>query len=166
MKSVAVAVLLASSSVFAFGPGHDGPGPEGGCMHGGMGRGPGWRAQSLNLSAEQQKQVAALESKRDADMAPVRAQMDQKRSELQARWSAPSPDRGAIVAKQAEMEPLREKMRSAQIDFRLAFQKLLTPAQREQWSSGPQCARGGGSGAGGGGFGGSDMPCGGDCPRR
>jgi Spy/CpxP family protein refolding chaperone len=131
-----------------------------------MGAGPGWRAQALGLSADQQKQVSALQSRFDADVAPVHAQMAAKRSELQALWSAPAPDRRAILAKQAEMEPLREKIRTAQVDFQLAVQKVLTPEQREAWTNmrGPGHCRGG-QGPGGGGFGGNEMPCGGSVPQ-
>jgi Spy/CpxP family protein refolding chaperone len=131
-----------------------------------MGAGFGWRAQALGLSADQQKQVTALRSKHEADVAPLRAQIEEKRAELQALWSALSPDRRAIHAKQAEMEPLREKIQAAHVDFQLAVQKVLTPEQRERWTSmrGPgYCA--GGAGSGGFGFGGSDSPCSGNCPQ-
>ncbi len=173
---LAGAVLFMSAAALAFGPGHGGPGAGGSCpgmgSGGGMGRGAGmgpgfgWHAQALGLNTEQQKQVTALESKLEADVAPLRAQIATKRTELQALWNAPAPDRKAILAKQAEMEPLREKIRTAQIDFHLSVQKVLTPEQREAWTkmrgAGPW---GGGRGPGGGGFGGSDMPCGGNCPQ-
>lgn len=129
----------------------------------GMGPGFGMGARALGLSADQQKQVTALESKFDADVAPLRAQMMAKRAEIQALWSAPTPDRRAILARQAEIEPLREKIRTARVDFQLAVQKVLTPEQREAWTA--MRGRCGGRGPGEGGFGGSDMPCGGNCPQ-
>lgn len=169
---IAGAVLLTSTAALAFGPGHGGYGP-GGCPGpgSGMGRGArmgsgfGWRAQALGLSADQQKQVTELQSKHEADVAPLRAQIEGKRAELQALWSTPSPDRRAILAKQAEMEPLRERIQAAHVDFHLAVQKLLTPEQRERWTSmrGPgYCAGGPGPG---GDCDGSDMPCGVSCPQ-
>jgi len=165
--TVASAVLLTSGAALAHGPGHAGQGPCSpcpGCGAGmgqgaGMGAGPGWRSQGLGLNADQQKQVTALEAKFDAEVAPLRAQMAAKRAELQALWSAAAPDRKAIVAKQAELDPLREKIRTAQVDFQLGVHKLLTPEQRELWTAGRGCEGSCGPGVAG------DAPCGNGCPH-
>jgi len=167
--AIAGALMLASTAALAHGPG-GGRGPGGaGCMGGGPGMGRGFgahAAQALGLSAEQQKQVTALQTKHESEVAPVRAQLQAKRVELQALWSAASPDRKAILAKQSEMEPLREKMQAAQVDFRLAVEKLLTPEQRAQWSTMRGPGHGNGMrGQGAGGFGGPDTGCPGICPQ-
>lgn len=178
MKSlmIAGAVLLASTAVLAGGHGRGGMGPRGpGCMGGGPGggMGPGFgprAAQELGLSAEQRKQGEELKAKLEAQIAPVRAQLDAKRGELQALWSAANPDRRAILAKQVEMDSLRDGLRTAHVDFRLAMMKLLTPEQRAKAAAhrgGP--GRGQGPHGDGGGFGGGEPGMGpgpgGDCPR-
>jgi Spy/CpxP family protein refolding chaperone len=120
-----------------------------------MGPGFGPRAgQRLGLSPDQQKQVAELKERLEAKIAPVREQLDKKHGEMQELWSASDPDRGAILAKHKEMDPLRETLRTAHADFRLAMMKLMTPEQRAKAAShkggqgrGPG-RRGGGCGAG------------------
>lgn len=175
MKSlmIAGAVMLLSSAVLAAGAGPRGMGRGGGCMNGGpgggMGMGFGPRAvQELGLSADQQKQLADLKAKHEAQVEPLRAKMQAKRGELQALWSAQSPDRHAILAKQAEMDPLREQLRTAGADHKIAMLKVLTSEQRAKAESLKGGKRGGRGLHGGGGFGGgpgNGPGAGGDCPR-
>lgn len=131
---VAVLFTLISSAALARG---GGMGPGGGCTDHGMGMGPGMGVgpgalQALGLDADQQKQVAGLRTKLDAELAPVRQKMATLRGELQALWRVAEPDRQAIFAKQAEMDTLRDNLRAAMTDFRLAVHKLLTPEQRQR----------------------------------
>jgi hypothetical protein len=56
-----------------------------------------------------------------------------KRAELFLLWSADQPEKGKILAKQAEMNGLRAKLYEARVDFRLGALKVLTPQQREHF---------------------------------
>jgi Spy/CpxP family protein refolding chaperone len=155
------AVLLSAATALAQGPGGGmgggrGPGRmgQGGCP--GMSMGMGIRAiQELNLTPDQQKQMATLETKLGDETAPLRAQMDAKRAELQGLWTAQTPDRKAILAKQAEMDRVRDSLRTAVTDYRLGVLNVLTPDQRAKLASMPH-------GPGGFGSGGGDCPMCGD----
>jgi Spy/CpxP family protein refolding chaperone len=116
--------------------------------------GPGFFAY-LGLTAEQQQQVAALRSAMLEQTSDTRAQLEAKRSEMRALWTVDSPDRDAIVAKHAEMSELREALRIAHVDFKLAVYGLLTAEQRSKLAAlpGPGCGwgcRGHGRGMGAG----------------
>ena len=123
-----------------------------------------WMCQQLGLTPEQQKKVDELRQAMKTKAGPVRDQLRTKRSELQALWQAPSPDRAAIVAKMRELSALRDQMTEAQVDFRLGMSSVLTPEQRAkmkemhgkrgQGKQGRRGGQGGRRGFGGGGFGG------------
>ncbi len=131
---IGLASLLVAGAAWAGGPGG---GPCGRGMGPGMGQGGGpgagmglYMVERLGLDEAQQKQVEALRAEHLARVEPVRAKLDGLRAELQALWQAERPDRGAILAKQDEMEKQRVQLREARVDLRLAVQKLLTPEQR------------------------------------
>ncbi|HOX43531.1 MAG TPA: Spy/CpxP family protein refolding chaperone [Myxococcota bacterium] len=133
-----LALLLVTGAAWAGGPG------DGGCRCGmGMGHGPGMgqgrgpgaglglrMQERLGLDEAQQKQVEALRADHQKAVEPARAKLDALRAEMQALWQAERPDRGAILAKQDEMEKQRALLREARVDLRLSIQKLLTPEQR------------------------------------
>jgi periplasmic protein CpxP/Spy len=153
----ALALTVAAGAALARGFGHMGGGPGGGPGHMGFGFGPR-AAEALGLSADQQKQLADLRTKVDDELAPVRAQLEAKHKELWDLWTAPNPDRNAILAKQAEIEPLRQRVQAAMVDFRLAALKVLTPEQRTKAQS-LVAQHGGGFGPGAG-PGPGGCPCG------
>jgi Spy/CpxP family protein refolding chaperone len=103
----------------------------------------------LDLSTAQQEQIAALRSTMEEQTAQTREALDEKRSEMHALWSAETPDRDAILAKQVEMDELRRELRTAHIDFRLAVRALLTPEQRAKLDATRGRGRGGRHGRGG-----------------
>lgn len=144
---VLMVTALAAGDVLAKGRGRGGPGRGQGAL-GGTGPGAG-----LDLTAEQQQRLAKLRAEHSAQMAETRAALQVKRTELRALWLADSPDRQAILAKQAEMEPLRAKLRQARVDHRLVVHTLLTPEQRVRWADRPGRGRGMGPGCGQGGRG-------------
>ena len=103
----------------------------------GAGYGPGtgpkgaW-ANSLNLSAEQQQQMQALREKHWNDTATLREEMFNKQVELRNLWAEPTPDQEKILAKQREMNGLRERLQEKSIQHRLEMRKVLTPEQQAQ----------------------------------
>jgi Spy/CpxP family protein refolding chaperone len=87
-------------------------------------------ARRLGLTADQRREVGKLREAMRTKVSSVRDALRAKRDEMHKLWQAEAPDRAAIVAKHAEMDPLRQQIREVRIDFRLAVHKLLTPAQR------------------------------------
>jgi Spy/CpxP family protein refolding chaperone len=88
--------------------------------------------QKLGLTQAQQGQVTALKGNLKAEIGPVHQVIQQKRGELKTLWSASTKDRSAILAKQAEIDQQRGIIRTAMVDFRIAFNNLLTPQQQAQ----------------------------------
>lgn len=124
--------LLGSTAAFA--QEQDGAAPQEqgfGHRHGHMMFGQ-QMAEKLGLTQAQQDQLTALKTNLKAQIAPVRQIIQQKRTELKALWSAPNKDRNAILAKEAEIDQQRGTIRAAMVDFRIAFNNLLTPDQQAQ----------------------------------
>ena len=129
--------LLGSSAAFA----QEGP-QDGAVQQDGAGRHGGWHhrghmfgprmVEKLGLTQAQQDQLAALKTNLKAQIAPVRQVIQVKRAELKALWSAPNKDKNAILAKEAEIDQQRGTIRAAMVDFRIAFNNLLTPEQQAQ----------------------------------
>jgi Spy/CpxP family protein refolding chaperone len=92
-------------------------------------------SQKLGLSAQQQTQLTTLQSTFNAQAQGACTDIKAKESELKALWTAQTPDRNAILAKQAEIDPLRQTIRTARVNFRLGMQAMLTPEQRAQAQS-------------------------------
>lgn len=135
---------------------------------GGGGGGFGGRILSeLDLSKEQQTKIENLRIDMQKRTTQVRIELRQKRSELREMWQADHPDERALLAKQAEMDPLRQQVRAESIKFRVAAFEVLTPDQktklREIMEQPMRNLRGGQKGGGrmgglGFGFGGCDGP--------
>ncbi len=140
-----VAILLAALPADARGPGKAGRGHCGGA---GFGIGPRMQAE-LGLTQEQQKQITALQEKHWQEAAAQHEQVRVKHEELAALWRTDKPDRAAIHAKLAEIDTIREGLRAAAVDLKLAVHALLTPEQRAKAELGRGCGFGGGQGRGG-----------------
>ena len=97
--------------------------------HGFMGK---HLVEKLGLSTAQQAQLASLKTNLKAEISPVRTTIQAKHAELKALWSAPTKDRSAILAKEVEIDQQKSIIRTAMVDFRIAFNNLLTPAQQSQ----------------------------------
>jgi Spy/CpxP family protein refolding chaperone len=94
-------------------------------------RGAGMRATAaLELTAEQQVEIHKLRAQMIEDLAPAKAKLGQLRGELRALWQADQPSKKKIIAKQAEMNAYRDKIRARKIEFRIDVLNLLTPEQR------------------------------------
>ncbi|HEY2029654.1 MAG TPA: periplasmic heavy metal sensor [Myxococcales bacterium] len=123
--------LLGSTAAFA--QGQDGTAPQEHSFRHRHGHGFGPQMiEKLGLTQAQQDQLASLKANMKAQVAPVRQVIQQKRAELKALWSAPNKDRSAILAKEAEIDQERGAIRAAMVDFRIAFNNLLTPQQQTQ----------------------------------
>jgi len=132
----------------------------------------------LKLTPEQKTKLGELREKYWKDNVSLLNDMRIKRLELRILWAAPNPDKDKILAKQKELNEIRDKMQDKATDFRLEIRTILTPEQAAQigafragmgfhrgmgrhrmWRQGPYGGPGQGGGPGGGGQGGG--PCGG-----
>jgi zinc resistance-associated protein len=128
------------------GPGGMGPGGMGpGCMGGGMGPG-GMGAGAMghggmNLTPDQAGKMFDLRQKFMDDTAALRQQMCVKRAELGALWQAATPDQTQILAKDKEINALRDQLQPKMVAFKLEARKIAPQA-------GFGCCMGPGGGAG------------------
>jgi Spy/CpxP family protein refolding chaperone len=136
MWMVGGALLAMSSLAFAAGPGF-GRGNNPNC--------PGGFDQ-LNLTAEQKTKLSDLREKTWKETATLRNEMQAKRLELRTLWTAPNPDKDKILAKQKELNELRNTIQAKMTDSRLEARKQLTPEQAAQMAA---CGPGMGFGGGG-----------------
>jgi zinc resistance-associated protein len=147
-------VLLATSGLaMAQGWGRgSGMGPGmgyGPCMQGYGQPGPGAMAPGLNLTAEQNQKISALQENSFKETVPLRNELTAKQLELRSLWAQTTPDEEKILAKQKEINALRAQLQEKSTKNRLEMRKVLTPEQQAQFN-----ALGGGPGYGPGlGFG-------------
>lgn len=90
----------------------------------GKGCGPG----GANLTPAQASQLFDLKERMHADTAGLRKQKMVKRAEMAALWKAENPDQNAILAKQKEINALREQMQQKMVAFRLEAKKIAPDA--------------------------------------
>lgn len=137
---VGVALLTMAGVAVAAGPGY-GFGRNVNCPDG---------YNYLNLTPEQKTKLTELNEKQWKETVSLRNEMQTKRLELRTLWTAPSPDKNKILAKQKEINELRDKLQAKATDFRLETRKILTPEQAAQIGTfGPGMGFGGGMGMGG-----------------
>jgi len=159
---MACAALLTATDALAAGKGQGGKGGGGGGIIGRM-------ISELDLSKEQQTKIENLRIEMQKRTTQVRIELRAKRGELRELWQVEHPDERAILAKQAEMDPLRHQVRAESVKFRVAAFEVLTPDQktklREMLEKPARHMRGGrmggdrmGGGAMGFGSGGCDGP--------
>ena len=91
-----------------------------GMMGQGMGRGHGM----MNLTPEQAGKLFDLKEKFHNDTAALRKQMWVNRAEMAALWKAEKPDEKAILAKQKELNAVREQLQEKMIAFRFEAKKI------------------------------------------
>jgi Spy/CpxP family protein refolding chaperone len=129
------AALLGSTAAFAQQATTDGSAPQQEHQfrhhrhHGFMGP---KMVEKLGLTSAQQTQLASLKSNLKAEISPVRSIIQAKHSDLKTLWNAPTKDRNAILAKEVEIDQQKSIIRTAMVDFRIAFNNLLTPQQQAQ----------------------------------
>ena len=104
----------------AWGPGYGPGGP-------GYGSGAG-----LNLSPEQTQKLQALRENFFKETLPLRNELALKHLELRTLWSQPNPNQNQILAKQKEINALREQLQERATRHRLEVGNTLTPEQQAQ----------------------------------
>ena len=119
---VGVALIALAGSAVAAGQGF-GMGGNGNCPAG---------LNQLNLTQEQKTKLGELKEKHWKDTVSLRNEMQTKRLELRTLWTAPNPEKDKILAKQKELNGLRDEMQVQSTDFRLEIRKALTPEQVDQ----------------------------------
>jgi len=140
---VAVLFIAMASTVFAIGPGGFGYGPKG-----------------VDLSKEQMDKMWQIREKFNTETSSLRYELFQKRNELRTLYSDPKASDAAILAKEKEVDTLRQKMHDKMVRFKLDQRKVYTPEQLQRLADrGPGRGLGGGRGGFGGGRG--PGPCGG-----
>ena len=98
------------------------------------------------LTAEQQARIAQLRIDMQTKAAPLRAQAEVKRLELQKLWMAPQPKRDDIVRTEGELADVHRRIQELRVDFRIAVLAVLTPEQRAASAPGTCQAWAAGSG--------------------
>jgi Spy/CpxP family protein refolding chaperone len=147
-----VLFLALTTTVFAFG--HRGGFGSSGCDGQGAGfGGPMGIAANLNLSKEQTEKMWQIREKFHNDTQKIRYELFQKHIELKNLYADPKADEATLLAKQKELNALRQGMQDRMIQMRLEQRKILTPEQIKKLS---ETSYGPGFGKKGGGRG----PCG------
>ncbi len=129
------------------------PGGMGGWGHGCM----------MNLTPDQAGKMFDLRQKFMDDTAGLRKQMFVKRAELAALWKAENPDQNQIVAKEKEINALKDQLEPKVVAFKLEARKISPQAAMGMgrgFGMGPGMGGGPGKGCGmGPGMGGGPGVC-------
>ena len=107
----------------------------------GMGHGRGM----MNLTPEQGGKLFDLKEKFRTDTASLRKDLMVKHLEMKALWKVENPDQNAILAKQKELNALKDQMSLKMVTMRLEAKKIAPHA-----FFGMGMHHGGGMGMGGG----------------
>ena len=156
MYVVLTAVIFVALAVtaFAFGPGAGsmmGKGGYGIHRGGEMGHGP-----KLDLSTEQLAAMKQIREKYRVDTETLRNDFIQKQVELRTVYADAKASDAAILAKQKEVDTLKQKMQGKMVQLRLEQRKIFTPEQLTKMGEAAQDfgnGKGRGKGFGGRGFG-------------
>ncbi len=164
-----IALLATSGLAMAQGWGRGAGMGYGPCMQGYGQTAPGAGAPGLNLTAEQNQKITALQENSFKETVPLRNELTAKQLELRSLWAQTDPDQEKILAKQKEINALRAQLQEKGTKNRLEMRKVLTPEQQAQfgayagspgYGSGPGWGKRGGCGPRGG----MGMGCQ-NCPR-
>ena len=129
MVMVLVSFALAGPGGFGRGIYGGGRGYGGGCGGWGFsGGGPGGGFGNClfpdSLAPEQAKEAQGLREAHLKEIAPIQSQLFTKRLELRNLWAQATPDRAAILAKQAEVNELERQLQEKNTQFRLDMRAL------------------------------------------
>ncbi len=155
----AVIFVALAVTAFAFGPGAGSMmGKDGYGIHrdGEMGPGPMGRGPKLDLSTEQIAAMKQIREKYRVDTEALRNDLIQKQVELKTVYADPKASDAAILAKQKEVDTLKQKMQAKMVQLRLEQRKIFTPEQLTKMGEAAQAfgnGKGRGKGFGGRGFG-------------
>lgn len=128
----AVIFVALATSVFAFGPGAGSLNDNAGYgIHRGAEMGPGFmgRGAKLDLSSEQLAAMKQIREKFRIDTEALRNDLIKKQVELRTIYADPKAGDAAILAKQKEVDALKQKMQDKMVQLRLEQRKIFTPEQ-------------------------------------
>ncbi len=128
-KILIVSVMLVFATVGLVLAGQHG---RGGCD------GQNWKMDSammsdLNLTPEQTEKVRSQMESLHADMAPLRNQKFQCKTELKLLWMQMKPDVEKIKAKQKQLHDLKWQVMEKVTDYRVSLRNVLTPEQLSRY---------------------------------
>jgi Spy/CpxP family protein refolding chaperone len=83
----------------------------------------------LNLSQEQRDKMRELRSRYYADIRDLRYDLLQKRLEMRKLFTDPKTDDATLLAKQNELNSLRQKLMVKKAQMKIEWRKVLTPEQ-------------------------------------
>ena len=83
----------------------------------------------LDLTAAQMEKVRLLRDAFKKEIAPLRSQVMEKKTELGFLWAQTRPDAARIRALEKELHELIGRIREQATAYRLTFRDLLTPEQ-------------------------------------
>ena len=95
--------------------------------------------KGMKLSSEQTQKLNALQQNFQKDTASLRREIQSKQLELKALWVQANPDQGKILAKEKEMNDLRDQLQEKTINYIFEARKILTPEQQTQMGALPFC---------------------------
>jgi Spy/CpxP family protein refolding chaperone len=137
----AVVFVALAATAFAFGPGAGSMMGKGGYgVHRGGEMGPGFMGHGpkLDLSTEQLAAMKQIREKYRVDTETVRNDFIQRQVELRTVYADPKASDASILAKQKEVNALRQKMQDKMVQLRLEQRKIFTPEQLTKMSEGAQ----------------------------
>ena len=94
----------------------------------GMGMGHGRGHGMMNLTPDQAGKLFDLKEKFRTDTASLRKDLLIKHLEMKPLWKAENPDQNAILAKQKEINALKDQMSLKMVAFRLEAKKIAPQA--------------------------------------
>jgi Spy/CpxP family protein refolding chaperone len=144
MKKILIAILVITVLAVAgfamaqgWGRGQMGQGP----MGPGYGPGPqnpGSCLTALNITPEQKQKMQTAQESFVKETIPLRNELQSKQLELRNLWGQNDPDSGKIIAKQKEVNVLRDQLQEKAIKNRLEMRAMLTPEQQTKLGTCPE----------------------------
>ncbi len=92
-------------------------------------------ASQLDLTEDQKAQLETMQEAFAAETGPLRDELFSKNAELRQLWNEASPDETMILARQQEIQELRNNLQEKGTRFELQCRQILTPQQREKLST-------------------------------
>lgn len=124
--------FVLTASIALAGPGGWGRGMGGGGMgpgHGGwgqgMGPGQGGYAYAGSLTPEQSQKLQTIREAYLKEITPLQNQLFTKKSDLRLLWSAASPDKDQIMAKQGEINGLQQQIQEKATKHQLEVRTVV-----------------------------------------
>ena len=127
LSALVVVLVLLTLPIFAMAQGWDMG------MHRGMGYDPSWMggwASRLNLSHEQIRRLETLHEKFLKETISITDDLALKRVELRTLWLSTSPEEGKILAKDKEINSLKDQLQEKETKYLLEARKVLTSEQQ------------------------------------